>query len=88
MRAEHQTLVGRDHLAFRSYYYPVKVKKISRKKIRMYFIIIVQNVLDGDLCEQYNHLDINKQKMIAEKVDRTASEVAKKLEDIRTRFAF
>jgi len=26
--------------------------------------------------------------MIAEKVDRTASEVAKKLEDIRTRFAF
>ncbi len=54
----------------------------------MYFIIIVQNVLDGDLCEQYNHLDINKQKMIAEKVDRTASEVAKKLEDIRTRFAF
>ncbi|CAF0753350.1 unnamed protein product [Rotaria sordida] len=70
MRAEYQTLVGRDHLAFRSYYYPVK------------------NVLDGDLCEQYNHLDINKQKMIAEGLDRTTSEVAKKLEDIRTRFAF
>ncbi|CAF4641009.1 unnamed protein product, partial [Rotaria socialis] len=46
------------------------------------------NVLDGDLCEQYNHLDINKQKMIAEGLDRTTSEVAKKLEDIRTRFAF
>ncbi|UJR26130.1 hypothetical protein I4U23_007475 [Adineta vaga] len=70
MRAEYQTLVGRDHLAFRSYYYPVK------------------NVLDGDLCEQYNHLDLSKQKMIAEGLDRTASEVAKKLEDIRTRFAF
>jgi hypothetical protein len=27
MRAEYQTLVGRDHLAFRSYYYPVKVRK-------------------------------------------------------------
>lgn len=70
MRAEYQTLVGRDHLAYRSYYYPVK------------------NVIDGDLCEQYNHLDINKQRMIAEGLDRTTSEVAKKLEDLRTRFAF
>lgn len=29
MRAEHQTLVGRDHIAFRSYYYPVKVSNIN-----------------------------------------------------------
>lgn len=70
MRAEHQTLVGRDHNAFRSFYHPVK------------------NVIDGDLCEQYNHLELAKQKMIAEGLDRTASEVAKKLEDLRTRFAF
>ncbi len=36
MRAEHQTLVGRDHLAFRSYYYPVKVRQnlLKRKKKR------------------------------------------------------
>jgi len=70
MRAEYQTLCGRDQNAFRSYYYPVK------------------NVIDGDLCEQFAHLDLAKQKMIGEGLDRTASEVAKKLEDIRTRFAF
>lgn len=47
-----------------------------------------QNVLDGDLCEQYNAIDAAKQKSIAEDLDRTPSEVSKKLEDIRTRYAF
>ena len=87
MRAEYQTLVGRDHLAYRSYYYPVKVKA---EMIVFFFFdfFILKNVIDGDLCEQYNHLDTNKQRMIAEGLDRTTSEVAKKLEDLRTRFAF
>ena len=48
----------------------------------------LQNVLDGDVCEQYNTIDTAKQKSIAEDLDRTASEVSKKLEDIRTRYAF
>ena len=61
---------GRDHLSFRSYYYPVK------------------SVIDGDLCEQYNNLEPAKQRAIAEELDRTTAEVAKKLEDIRTRYAF
>lgn len=70
MRAENPPLAGRDHISYRSYYYPVK------------------NVIDGDLCEQYNTLEPTKQKSIAEELDRTPAEVSKKLEDIRTRYAF
>ncbi|XP_031565334.1 splicing factor 3B subunit 3-like [Actinia tenebrosa] len=70
LRSEHPSLVGRDHLSFRSYYFPVK------------------NVMDGDLCESYNSLEYNKRRAIAEELDRTPAEVSKKLEDIRTRFAF
>ncbi|KAK9502509.1 hypothetical protein O3M35_011278 [Rhynocoris fuscipes] len=70
MRSENPPLCGRDHLSFRSYYFPVK------------------NVIDGDLCEQYNSLEPAKQKAIAEDLDRTPNEVSKKLEDIRTRYAF
>ena len=70
MRGENPPLCGRDHLSYRSSYYPIK------------------NVIDGDLCEQFNTLDPNKQKSIAEELDRTPAEVSKKLEDIRTRYAF
>jgi splicing factor 3B subunit 3 len=70
MRNENPPLCGRDHLSFRSHYYPVK------------------NVLDGDLCEQFTALEPVKQKAIATDLSRTALEVAKKLEDIRTRYAF
>eukprot|EP00057_Strongylocentrotus_purpuratus_P001335 XP_001198237.2 PREDICTED: splicing factor 3B subunit 3 isoform X2 [Strongylocentrotus purpuratus] len=70
MRSEYAPLCGRDHLSYRSYYYPVK------------------NVIDGDLCEQYNSMELSKQRTVAEELDRNPSEVSKKLEDIRTRFAF
>ncbi|XP_069113923.1 splicing factor 3B subunit 3 [Argopecten irradians] len=70
MRSEHPPLCGRDHLSFRSYYFPVK------------------NVIDGDVCEMFNSIDISKQKALSEELDRTPSEVSKKLEDIRTRYAF
>ncbi|XP_067652800.1 splicing factor 3B subunit 3 [Haliotis asinina] len=70
MRSEYPPLCGRDHLAYRSYYYPVK------------------NVIDGDLCEMFNSMDASKQKSVAEELERTPSEVSKKLEDIRTRYAF
>lgn len=70
LRAENPPLAGRDHLSFRSYYFPVK------------------NVIDGDLCEQYNNMEPSTQKSIAEELDRTPAEVSKKLEDIRTRYAF
>lgn len=70
MRSEHPPLCGRDHLSFRSYYYPVK------------------NVIDGDLCEQFNSIEPTKQKSISGDLERTTSEVSKKLEDVRTRYAF
>uniref|UniRef100_A0A6B2EBF0 Splicing factor 3B subunit 3 n=1 Tax=Phlebotomus kandelakii TaxID=1109342 RepID=A0A6B2EBF0_9DIPT len=70
MRNENPPLCGRDHLSYRSYYYPVK------------------NVMDGDLCEQFTSLEPAKQKNIASDLGRIPSEVAKKLEDIRTRYAF
>jgi splicing factor 3B subunit 3 len=45
-------------------------------------------VIDGDLCELYNSFDPIKRRDIAAELDRTPSEVAKKLEDLRTRYAF
>lgn len=51
-------------------------------------LLSFQNVIDGDLCEQYNSMDPHKQKSVAEELDRTPPEVSKKLEDIRTRYAF
>ncbi|KAJ1659591.1 pre-mRNA-splicing factor rse1 [Dispira simplex] len=63
-------LGGRDHLAYRSYYVPVR------------------GVIDGDLCEQFNTLSLATQEHISEELDRTPSDVSKKLEDMRTLFAF
>lgn len=65
LRQENPPLCGRDHLSYRSYYFPVK------------------NVIDGDLCEQFTAMDPAKQRQIASELDRTPTEVAKKLEDIR-----
>ena len=52
------------------------------------YVVLFQNVIDGDLCEMFNSMDAAKQKTVAEELDRTSSEVSKKLEDIRTRYAF
>eukprot|EP00795_Rhopilema_esculentum_P001912 gene1912-16412_t len=57
MRQEYQPLCGRDHLWFRSSYFPVK------------------NVIDGDLCEQFNSMEYSKRKTIADEMDRTPAEV-------------
>lgn len=56
--------------------------------IRLLCWSVLQNVIDGDLCEQFNSMDPHKQKSVAEELDRTPPEVSKKLEDIRTRYAF
>lgn len=62
LRQEHPPLCGRDHLAFRSYYFAVK------------------GVIDGDLCEQFAALEPEKQKQLADELDRSPAEVLKKLE--------
>ncbi|MFH4974589.1 hypothetical protein AB6A40_001298 [Gnathostoma spinigerum] len=70
LRVEYPPLCGRDHLAYRSFYFPVKC------------------VVDGDLCEQYALMNLEKQKEVAEELGRKPSEIHKKLEDLRTRYAF
>ena len=45
----------------------------------------VKDVIDGDLCEMFTSLDGNKQKMLAEELERNPSEVSKKLEQIRAK---
>ena len=70
MRQESKFLTGRDHLSFRSYYFPQK------------------SVVDGDLCEGFSLLPVERQRSVAEDMDRALAELSKKLEDIRTRYAF
>ncbi|CCT63201.1 related to splicing factor 3B subunit 3 (spliceosomal protein sap130) [Fusarium fujikuroi IMI 58289] len=53
MRAEDPSLVGRDHLMYRSYYVPSK------------------GVIDGDLCERFRLLPMEKKERIACELDRT-----------------
>lgn len=45
----------------------------------------VQDVIDGDLCEQFPSLPYDKQKLVSAGLDRSVGEVVKKLEDTRNR---
>jgi splicing factor 3B subunit 3 len=65
MRQANVSLCGRDHLAYRSYYFPVK------------------DVVDGDLCKEFNALDDSAKHEIGEELVRTKDEIAKKLEELR-----
>ncbi|KAI6202789.1 hypothetical protein M3Y94_00480800 [Aphelenchoides besseyi] len=47
-----------------------------------------KNVIDGDICEQFNMLEANKQQTIAMSFSRPAAFILRKLEDLRTRYAF
>ncbi|KAJ3195275.1 Splicing factor 3B subunit 3 [Irineochytrium annulatum] len=48
----------------------------------------VKNVIDGDICEFFNLIPVEKRRAIAEELDRSVAEVAKKMEDLRNRSAF
>jgi splicing factor 3B subunit 3 len=48
----------------------------------------VKSVVDGDLCEAFAMLPLQRQLVIAQELDRTPAEVNKKLESIRTTSAF
>ena len=43
----------------------------------------VKDVVDGDLCEQFSQMPADKQRAVAEELERTPGEVLKKLEDLR-----
>ena len=45
----------------------------------------VKDCIDGDLCEQFCKLPYATQKTIADELDRTPSEVQKKIEALRNR---
>ncbi|POV98481.1 hypothetical protein PSHT_14001 [Puccinia striiformis] len=65
MRTELSSLVGRDHVSYGAYYFPVK------------------NCIDGDLCEAFAILPLNKQRQVATELDRSVSRVSKKTETTR-----
>lgn len=44
-----------------------------------------KDVIDGDLCELFSTLEFNKQRVLAEEMDRTPPEVMKKLENLRNK---
>lgn len=44
--------------------------------------------IDGDLCELFNQLGNEKKRQLAESLDRSVADIAKKLDDIRNRVAF
>lgn len=45
----------------------------------------MQDVIDGDLCEQYPTLPLDVQRKIADELDRSPAEILKKLEDVRNK---
>jgi len=99
MRTQAPSLVGRDHLWYRSAYQPIKVRATSARpnvagllllmRIKPGFRAVagVQNCVDGILCEMYNLLPAGKRRDLAEELERTPAEIAKRLEDFRTKVA-
>lgn len=122
MRQEKPTLCGRDHISYRSYYLPAKVRTLLQSRMEdnphflshthivgklrvsfsflfftsrenfhfprgvpLSFLCRLQDVIDGDLCEQFSSLPYEKQKLVAAGLDRTVGEVVKKLEDTRNK---
>jgi splicing factor 3B subunit 3 len=47
-----------------------------------------QFVVDGDLCEQFSTMEPSKQREIASNLGHSPGVIVKKLEDLRTRYAF
>lgn len=47
--------------------------------------MILQDVIDGDLCEQYPTLPMDLQHKIATELERHPGEILKKLEEIRNK---
>lgn len=48
----------------------------------------VKSVVDGNLCEDFKNLSLQKQTAIASELDRTVMEVGKKLDQVRSLAGF
>ena len=44
-----------------------------------------KGVIDGDFCEEFGKLSFGTQRSLAEDLDRTPSEVLKKLEEVKNK---
>ncbi|KAJ1931101.1 RNA splicing, via transesterification reactions with bulged adenosine as nucleophile, partial [Linderina pennispora] len=51
-------------------------------------VVPVRCVVDGDLCERYFALDHETREAISDELDRTQQDICKKIEDMRSLFAF
>jgi splicing factor 3B subunit 3 len=52
------------------------------------YYVPVKGTIDGDLCERFGSLAAEKQRRIANEMDRSVAEVQKKIEDMRVRVAY
>lgn len=52
------------------------------------YYVPVKGTIDGDLCERFGSLPMEKQRRIAAELDREVAEVQKKIEDMRVRVAY
>ncbi|KAF5628939.1 pre-mRNA-splicing factor rse-1 [Fusarium sp. NRRL 52700] len=52
------------------------------------YYVPTKGVIDGDLCERFRLLPVEKKQRIASELDRTVTEVERKISEARTRSAF
>ncbi|KAF4999590.1 hypothetical protein FGRMN_2338 [Fusarium graminum] len=52
------------------------------------YYVPVQGVIDGDLCERFRLLPLDKKQQIAGELDRSVREIERKISDVRIRSAF
>jgi splicing factor 3B subunit 3 len=45
----------------------------------------LKDIVDGDLCEQFNSLDLAHQKAIADELDRPIPSLIKKMDQIKSK---
>lgn len=96
LRAKAPPLCGRHHIAYRSSFIPVKVRGVvcqtpdHTQRLTCSPVCpcavpvsLRQAVIDGDYCERFSQLPSEKQRDIAEELDRRPADVLKKLEETR-----
>lgn len=82
MRAEAKSIVGRDHMAYRGCRSSCATPLTQADWVLCADYAPVKAVVDGNLCEDFAHLPMQKQAQIAQELDRTVAEVVKKLEGV------
>ena len=68
-------------------YMRMEVQPLAGRDHQMFRSIYgpVKCIVDGDLCEEFSSLPFSKQKVLATELDKTPSEISKKIEEIRNK---